>query len=475
MFLGIDLGSSSAKALLIGPGYKHKAKADYPAGFSPYLQPAAVVFGCVAQAVRDVLGLAGANAADIEAVGLCGHGPSIVFSDEAGNALTDILTWQDTRALGEAAFLRESWPGFEKDGTSYEAKLLWYHKNQPELFRPGVQALYPKDYLIQLLCGRRVMDSSTASVVCYWDGDAQKWDMGGTGIPASVMPQVAPSWEVAGQCGTEFSRQCGLGDGTPVVAGGIDSFVEAVGAGGFLPGTAVDGSGTSTVLTRSVALQKGLAGHVLKDSSLLVHMMSSTGGSWHWFRALFPGDKLPDLQAGLHPRRPVNLLYLPYLDGERSPVFDERATGVFVGLRPGTDKFQLLQAIYQGVAFGVTQNLRNMGDGLQRVRAVGGINKDDAWVQIKANASGLIYEQMDEPDAGALGAALLAAMAMGHPGHELDKWTQVRRVFTPQPEYQAEYQALYGHYTALYHDVKGHFEGLYLLRPRLEGPEEQID
>lgn len=474
MFLGIDLGTSSVKVMAVSEAGVRKARAGYPPGTGAFEHDA----GMVADTVREAL-LAlfaqGVRAEEIQAIGLCGHGPSVVFLDENCRAVTPIVTWQDKRAYREAEQLQAAIPGFTKDGTSYEAKLCWFYRHRPDLFQQGAIALYPKDYLLHLLCPGPVMDSSTASTLAFYDASRRSWDGCDPFFPKEIMPRVAESWVCAGETSTAYAASCGLVPGTPVYPGGIDSFCEAVGAGGFSPDTAVDGSGTSTCLTRTVAGGMALTGslipperlpeHVLPDAKFLIHMLSGTGLSYEWFSSLFTPEATAALQAQVVPERPVPLLYLPYLSGERFPVFDDRASGVFLGLRPDTDRAELLQGLFQGAAFAIAQNFALMGEGIRKVRAVGGANRSAPWLQIKANATNLPYEQMAEPDASALGAALIAALGSGaYDSRQLERLVQVTRVFEPQAGSLAAYEALKTLYGSLYGSVRESLHGLFGLR-----------
>ena len=235
-----------------------------------------------------------------------------------------------------------------------------------------------------------------------------------------------------------------------------------------MPGTVVEGSGTSTCLTRSVAKSECFDDHVLPNSSLRIHMLSSTGASFRWLNGMFAPEGLYEVQTRLLSAKPVATLFLPYLRGERSPLFDERATGTFFGLRPDTGKEELLLSLFHGVAFAIRQNLSLMGEGIQRIRAVGGCSQSEPWLQIKADITGLPVEKMAEQDASALGAALVAAYGSGlYDRAKLSSFVPVEKTFYPNPAYAAEYDALYALYTGLYEASKEIAHGLFYLQQKL--------
>jgi xylulokinase len=157
------------------------------------------------------------------------------------------------------------------------------------------------------------------------------------------------------------------------------------------------------------------------------------------------------------------LLFLPYLAGERSPIWDEKARGVFVGIDLQTRADTMLQAMYQGVGFAIRQTLESMGQGIRCVRAVGGANRNDKWLQIKANISGIRYERMIELDASAFGAALIAAIGSGiYKKSDFDTFIQPQTVFEPELKAKPEYDSLFSSYKALYGKLRETFEEMYV-------------
>lgn len=452
MFIGMDIGSSSVKAVAMMDGKRYKAKAEYPAGTGALEQDALAVAETVAGCFRRLLCENDLPAERVRGIGLCGHGPSIVFVDGAGAAKSTIVTWQDHRAAPQAAKLREILPGFNKDGTSFEAKLIWSWENQRELFEAGYTPLYPKDYLLGLLCGRVCMDESTASAIVYYDRANRCWNARGL-FPGKNLPEVVAPWACAGVTGTDFSRSCGLPDGVAVYPGGIDCFCEAVGAGGVFPGLVVDGTGTSTCLTRVAARGDGASYHVLPDMDLSVNMISSTGASFKWFCEKIDPDGT-EMIRGIDPSKPTKLLFLPYLNGERCPIWDEEAKGLFLGITPETDRMEMLQAVLQGVALAIRHNLEDMG-GATAVGAVGGGNRSDTWLQIKADVCGIPFRKLSEQDASAFGSALLAALGSDSvTAKEAEAMVEAEKVFAPNGSLRQFYDGLYALYKEAYPALK---------------------
>jgi xylulokinase len=414
MFLGIDIGSSSVKAALFsGSGFSviRMGYESLRAAESEY--PAEIVEKAVAACCQRLFSSGAAKHEDIKGIGLCGHGPSILFIDAEGRAVSPLYTWQNTQAAGEAAALRNEWPGFRKDGSSWEAKIRWANNHHPDWFKQGNTCLYPKDYIIYRLCGRRIIDSSTASTLYFFNREERRWKP--AGFPETVLPEVVDSWGCAGTTSGSFGAACGFPGGIPVYAGGIDAYCGMVGAGAVVPGIIVDETGTSTCLSRCYTEGQGRDWHVLPELSLSMQTLSNTGDSLEWFRKLTGGEDIGNLSGGIDPHKPIPIIFLPYLNGERSPMWDERASGAWIGLTRETDMKQLFHAVLQGIGFAVYHNMQILearGGRCQLVHAVGG-GIDDTWLQMKADITGKTYCKMKYRNSAAPGAALIAAVGAG--------------------------------------------------------------
>lgn len=461
-FLGIDIGSSSVKILAFAGDQIYKARENYPYTITTSEHDPHMVAFAVQRSFSQLFEKNGLDPAAIAGIGLSGHFPSLLFVDKDGLPQTPIITWQDQRAFKEAINLRDFWTDFSKDGSSIEAKLLWFWRNRPALFAPGTSVLDPKSYIAYLLCGKRSIDLSSASNIRYYNRALNKWDGRTPGIPLDVMPEIFKSWQAIGTTNTKFSRSCELPDGIPVYPGGIDAYCESVGAGGFSNGIVVDGSGTSTCVSRPVPIDMDHFLHILPDASIHIEALSSSGVAYKWFQECFAEADLNTLSESIRADDPACLLFLPYLTGERSPIWDEKARGVYVGIDLLTGADTMLQALYQGVGFAIRQVLDGMGQGIRCIRAVGGANRNDKWLQIKANIIGLPYERMKEHDASALGAALIAAIGSGnYEQSDFDTFIKPEKVFEPDFRSKPKYDHLYTSYKALYGRLRETFSELY--------------
>jgi xylulokinase len=342
MFIGLDIGTGSVKMAALSRGGSLREASERYGGRTVVGRQSSRE---LAEACRLLLlraaSLARSAGEAVEAVAASGHGPSLVVVDGKGRAEAELYTWQDSSTVAEAAELSSRYPGFGKTGECFEAKLLAAWRRIGGAWR-GETALAPKDYLVFLLSGERVMDRAAASTLAFFDageGAACEgpwtWDCGRVGVDSRFLPRVVGCCERAGASGTEFSRNCGLPDGVPVYAGCIDAWCEAIGAGAVEEGDLVDGSGTSTCISRCAGDGDPCPEHAIGGLRFRIETISSTGASALWAEAALglPIARWKEEAAG----SPVPILFLPFLLGERSPVWDEDASALFLGIR-GSDR-----------------------------------------------------------------------------------------------------------------------------------------
>lgn len=408
-YLGVDIGTGSMKAAFVTQGAAAIESGSYgePSIRVPPFQQDVREFAlsfqdfCRGMAAKYGFG-------NLGGIALSSHGPSLICVDRAGAPLGTMVTWQDNGAVEEARELRAALPGFAKDGSSWEAKCLAAWKREGQRI---AAFLTPKDYLNYLLTGQLAYDRSTASTVRFVDQSTWVWKDSGLGIPAAAFPRIVDPWEPVGTTGTPYSRDCGLPDGTPVLGGGIDAYCEALGAGAVNPGDVMDGSGTSTCIS---VCSRGPQGdyHVVPAMRLRIETMSSTGAAIKWIRGI-AGDSI-----GSEPLpRWTPILFHPFLNGERSPYWDEGLRASFVGASGADGGPELYVAVLQGTAFGVRQNVELL-ERTEDIRgrpiiACGGGAENDAWLRMKANIMNRPYIKPAVKDSAPLGDVCLCGIGDG--------------------------------------------------------------
>jgi xylulokinase len=456
MFVGVDIGTGSAKlAMLLGDGSLAETSVCYSVASPVGVQSSASLEEACAHLMRRTVDEAVSRGDPILAISASGHGPSLLVVDGQGRAASDVTTWQDSSRASEAAEIASAYPGFSKTGECFEAKLLAAWRNLSEGWK-GETALYPKDYFLFLLSGERVIDRAAASTLVCFDPKRPEgscdWDCDSLDFDERFLPRVANSWERIGETGTAFSRGCGLPDGVPVFAGGIDAWCEAIGAGALAPGDVVDGSGTSTSVSRCLEAHEGSLEHALPERAFRIETISSSGGSALWAEAIL-GLPIERWKGEAADGAPVPILFLPYLIGERSPVWDEDASALFLGLRQGDSTIDLMSAVFQGTALAVAQCIELLGaPGDAPVRAVGGGNRNLPWIRMKASAGGRDYWIMRSCNAAPIGAAMLAAFGLGADdlASLARKYLGVEEVIGPDKRYRGAFERLGESYGRLY-------------------------
>ncbi len=409
-YLGVDIGTGSMKAAFIEEGSEVTIQAGAYESAGAKLPPFHQDVEAFARSFQGFSATMAVNQGfrGLGGIAISSHGPSLISLDAEGKPIGTMATWQDNASSAEAAELRERLHGFTKDGSSWEAKCLASWRRHGKLV---ASFLTPKDYLNYLLTGVKAYDRSTASTVRFVDQGTWTWSNLGCGIPAELFPSIVDPWETVGVTGTPYSRACGFPDGVPVLGGGIDAYCEAMGAGAMHAGDLVEGSGTSTCIS---VCSGGLLGdyHVVPKMRLRIETMSSTGAAIKWFQAV-AGE---ELRSGPLPRW-TPILFHPFLNGERSPYWDEGLRASFIGASGEDGKVELYAAVLQGIGFGIRQNVelleRDEESRGRPVIACGGGAENERWLRMKANILGRPYLRPAFKDCAPLGDLCLCGIGAG--------------------------------------------------------------
>ncbi|HTY50101.1 MAG TPA: xylulokinase [Steroidobacteraceae bacterium] len=480
MFLGIDIGTSSVKAALIGPDRELLAQGSAPLtvsrprpGFSEQ-DPEAWW-----QAVQAAVGQLPAQLrSQVRALGLSGQMHGATLLDAAGKVLRPAMLWNDGRSAAECRELERRepraraitgnivMPGFTAP------KLLWVRHHEPELFERTATVLLPKDYVRWRLTGAKISDLSDASGTAWLDVGRRDWSdamLAATGLSRSQMPLLVEGSAPGGMLTPEAMRLLGL-PRVIVAGGGGDNAAGAVGAGVVRPGQAFLSLGTSGVLfvvTDRFRPNPDRAAHafchclpgrwhqmavLLSAASALDWVLSVTGG----------GDAVALVEQARRPDLGGAPLFLPYLSGERTPHNDPDARGVFFGLNPGTSRADLVQAVLEGVALAFADGLEVLlegGGSIDEIDVTGGGARFAWWGELLAAALNrpLVYRRGGEVSAAA-GAAVLARMALtGEPAQELCLPAPVLRVVEPDPSLARQLARRRDLFARVYRDLKPSF------------------
>lgn len=451
MYLAIDIGTSGCKvALSSGSAFwTEKIGLEVSRGGLSVEQDPEAWLKAVQAVVPRVLEQAGRRAEEIRGVSISSHSPSLVPVDKVGQPLRPCLTWQDRRAQGQADRISQA-IGKPVDATSFDAKMVWIRENEPEIYAKTKVFLQPKDFVMYHLAGAMVMDSAAS----MWINDRQ-----GTVIDLDKVPTIVPNWETVAET-SESARAYGLVPGIPIVAGGIDVFCESLGAGLIQHGQLGDVTGTSTCLCYcldELAGESNALAHVIPERSLQILTMSLSGGSLSWFMSNFgQGLRFEEIDEFVSQSPPGarGLVFLPYLGGERSPIWDGEAKGMFFGITASHTRADFLRAVLEGSAFSVRHNLELLGQRVTlptEIRATGGGARINSWNQIKADITGLTYQRLNTLEGALLGGVILAMQAVEKRSFSslVDQFVGIHGSYRPRalPEI---YDPLFERYKELY-------------------------
>jgi xylulokinase len=492
-FLGIDVSTTGAKALLIDGEGKVAASATTPLSLQTPKplwseQDPREWWKGTAASVRKALADAGATGADVAAVGLTGQMHGLVLLDGKREVLRPAILWNDQRTGAECAEIEERVGRAElvrEVGnvalTGFTApKILWVRNHEPEVYAKAKLVLLPKDYVRLRLTGEAAMDKADGAGTILFELKARTWSklvLEKLGIPPEWLPPTFEGPQVTGKVTAEAAEETGLAAGTPVMAGGGDQAAGAVGAGAVRPGVVSLTLGTSGVVfaTTDAPLVEPEGRlhafcHAVPGRWHFMGVTLSAAGSLQWYRdTLAPGESFADLvgEAEQAPAGSEGLLFLPYLSGERTPYPDPHARGSFAGLTVRHRRAHLSRAVLEGVAFSMKDCfglLQGAGLGaVSEVRIAGGGAKGALWRKIVASALGLPMVTVNSTEGAAYGAALLAGVGAGSwPTVEAacDATIAVTGRDEPVAAWSEAYAALYPRYRELYPALKPTYDAL---------------
>jgi len=452
MYIGLDLGTSGLKGVLIDAGQRVLAEATAPLAVSRpapgWSEQAPADWTLAVEAVLTALAAHGLGA--VRGIGLSGQMHGATLLDAADAVLRPCILWNDTRAHAEAAALDADprfraisgnivFPGFTAP------KLVWVAKHEPEVFARVAKVLLPKDYLRLWLTGEHAGEMSDAAGTSWLDTGARRWSadlLAATGMTLAQMPRLVEGSEVSGVLRPEVAARFGMPAGVVVAGGGGDNAASGIGVGVVRAGQAFVSLGTSGVL---FAANDGYQPDPATAVHTFCHALPNT---WHqmgvilaatdalnWFARL-AGTAAAGLTADLGAlQEPGSTRFLPYLGGERTPLNDAAVRGAFLGLDHATDQQAATRAVLEGVTFAIADcrdALAATGTRIDSLLAVGGGSRSDYWLAAIATA---LDTPVSVPVAGdfggAFGAARLGMMAATGAGAELATPPEVARVIEP--------------------------------------------
>ena len=487
-FLGLDIGTSSVKALLVDADQRVVAEASTPLSLSrPHplwseQDPDDWVKG-VEASVAALRGHAPREFETLAGIGLSGQMHGATLLDAHDKPLRPAILWNDGRSFAECAELKRRVPDLEQRTGNLAMpgftapKMLWVAAHEPEVARATRRVLLPKDYVRLRLSGEAVSEMSDASGTLWLDVGRRRWDaslLAATGLTEKAMPSLVEGSEVSAHLSPEIAAAWGLaGRKIPVAGGGGDNAASAIGVGATAAGAGFVSLGTSgvvfSVTDHFVSLPERTLHafcHALPNRWHGMAVTLSAASSLAWIAAILGRDRdigelIAAATAFASSKSAVASapIFLPYLSGERTPHNDAEATGVFAGLRAEHGADALVFAVMEGVAFSFADGvdvLDAAGARPARPLLVGGGARSEFWGQMIADVTGLTIDLASGAEAGAaLGAARLGMLAAGAGTIEaVCTRPPVEREFKPEPERTAIHAPRLRRYRALYQAEK---------------------
>ncbi len=491
--IAIDIGTTNVKCVLCGPGLRVVAQAteEYqtrnPRPSWAEQDPEDWWRGCV-NTLRSVLSQSGIDPDEIKVISVSSQAPTVLPVDRDGKPLHPALIWMDRRSLSEIEILKETLGeerNYEINGNVLDSyfnvsELLWMVKHRPEVMDKCYRLLQVSTYIVMKLTGEFIIDGSHLSLCGLSDIRKRDWSdeiLQACGITRDILPEIRECMDPVGMVREEAAKETGLSKKTVVLAGTVDATAAAIEVGVYKDGKAAEMTGTSSVLM--VGYEKLITSPHLSyfeglypGTSVLFGAMNSVGGSLKWFRDRLYGGDGPNHDAYERINRevetestePTGIIYLPYLNGERGPIWDPDARGTFIGIHGMTSRADLLRAIMEGTSFGLQHNLEQVyktGIGVDRLICCGGCAKSDIWLSIKAS---VIDREIVVPSVshGATGGlAYMNAAFMGEyasPEEACDANFSIQKTVEPDPALVPVYRELYEVYKDSYLSLKDQYK-----------------
>ncbi|MBQ8304716.1 MAG: xylulokinase [Blautia sp.] len=493
--LGIDIGTSACKiAVFDRNGHVAAAgngsyKVYYPQeGWAE--QDPEEWWDVICRTIRKTLEEGNIDPDRIAGIGIDGQSWSAIAIDKEGRVLTNTPIWMDTRAasicrrlnreIGEDRIFAVSGNSLQPSYTT--AKVLWYKENMPEVYAKIDKILQSNSFIGYKLTGAITQDLSQGYGWHCFSMREGTWDpemCEKLGIPMEFLPPIVPCDEIIGTVTKEAAEKSGLAVGTPVAAGGLDAACGTLGAGVIHPGETQEQGGQAGGMSICLSEYKAdprliLGYHVVPGTWLLQGGTTGGGGVMRWFEQEFASyereisgrvgkSSLEQLNviAEQVPAGCEGLTFLPYMAGERSPIWNPDAKGVFYGLDFSKTKGHMVRACMEGVAYSLRHNLeaaKEAGAEAEVLRAMGGSANSLLWTQIKSDVTGRPIVVPSSDTATTLGAALLAGVGVGfYKDYEEAVACTVRemRRHEPDPAMKAVYDAGFETYKKLYESLRG--------------------
>ncbi|MDA3956068.1 FGGY family carbohydrate kinase [Oceanispirochaeta sp.] len=493
--LSIDLGTTSTKTVLFDDKLKvvASAKAEYPTVYPRQgwaEQNPEDWWEALVSTTAEILKKSGVDPVDIVGIGADSMSSMALPLDKDGLPLRNGLIWLDRRSQSESDWIRASYGDLQKkinsndsDPSNFAPKVLWMKNNERDLYNKTSVFLHCNGYLVYRLTGIMSMDLSEAGMSQLCDIRTGQWSdelITASGIDRSKLPEIFACTDVVGGLNTAAATVIGLKEGTPVIAGAMDNVSATLGLGLRHDGQAYISAGTATNAGACVASVPSdptmLNYHHAVPGLYLVNGGVDYGGAGlRWFKSLIEEEDFAEIDRLAEEAGYLEdvLLYLPYMVGQRAPLWDPHSRAAAFGMNPDTSRKAMIRMIMEGIAMGVRNVFRLMeekGYTIDEIVMTGGCANSPIWTQIFSDILEKTIILPGEMDVAPLGTAIMIAVGVGlYPDFDSALAIQtVRGSHTPDTERSGYYNALFKAFVNLYKAVGPVYKELDEIREKFQ-------
>lgn len=512
--LAVDVGTSSCVVSIFDfagqviASWTGENKTNYPQhGYAE--QDAEAWWQVICKGLNTILGPGGPQAREIAAIGVDGTSWACLPVDINGKPLRPAMLWLDRRAQKQADWMKErvgeqrltALNGNPVDPAYLTPKILWIKEHEPAIYSKTAKFLQSNAYIVHKFTGEYSQDYSQGYGLHFFNMAQGCWDekvAAELDISLDLMAPLFQSHEIVGTVTAKAAKETGLVPGIPVVAGGLDAACCALGAGVVYQGQTQEqggqAGGMSIQVSKPVIHPKLILGyHVVPNQWLLQGGTVGGSGTLRWFN-----EQFGSLEQQLGKARGISsyeimseeasrinpgsdgMIFLPYMAGERSPIWNSKARGVFFGLSYEKTRAHAIRSIMEGVGYSLLHNLETateVGVNVEVLNSVGGAANSQVWTQIKADITGKVIHVPFSDHATSLGAAILGGVGAGvYDSFEqaVKQTVQIQRTYYPNEKNNKIYQGYYQLYLDLYSKVKDLYEQLHDLEFGVDNIKEVI-
>lgn len=486
--LSVDLGTTSCKTVLFDTDFNVVAtsKRAYDTSYS-YAgwaeQPAYQWWEALRENTQEVLEKSAIDPAKVIAVGIDAFSTTVLPVDQDGDPLRPGLIWMDRRATRQSDWIAENlkdelWEinGNVSDAGNIAPKIMWIKENEPDIYEKTHQFLHANGYLVYKLTGKYSMDISEAGLSQLCNTKTGQYSdvlIDGCGIDRTKLPPVFNCTDVVGRVTAEAAAKTGLVAGTPVIAGSMDNVAAGLGAGVCKGGEVFISGGTVT--TNNVCLSEPkynrnlhVYPHIVPGTWITSGGVDFGGAGIKWFNEqILQSEGYAELDRLIDSSTAAesSVIFLPYMVGQRCPIWNDHTSGVVMGLKPTTTRRDFVRALIEGTTYGsrhVLSLVEEEGVKIVDVKMTGGSANSAAWVQIFSDVLGKPIEIPGTVDLPPLGIAIAAAYGVGAISSFEEAFEKIptRAGFAPCMENHAYYSEMYKVFRSLYENIRGEYDAL---------------